>query len=598
MTTPIGRLFASLHRRRMFQVGILYLGGAWALLEATDFFVQNYELTHKLLDVVILLLVLGFPAVLVITWYHGEHGRQQVVRSELAILTTLFVLAGIGTYRISVGEETGSGGRFGGPIAATVDLGPGSVAILPFTNGTGIDSLDWLGPGVSDILTSNLAQLTGANVVSSQRLFDLLRQEGREETDRIPDQFALDIAARSGARLLARGSVLGRLGDLTLDAQLIELEDGTLVGTARARGDDVFALADTVGQLLAEQVGRRGRRPPERPPLATTPDRSPLALGDLRTYREYLSELRDRWKRLDPTDVEGRLELVELYGLMPGREEEQRALLEETLALRPDAMAAYELLAALAIREGAEREADSLIARYEALAGSSLPAALAGGRLLERAGRYDEARERYRAAAAGPTALTALALITRSYLRQNRPAAARQELGAYVAAAEPVIRSQARLLLGDTFVWEGSFAASLDSYEAALDSADGPVPPEQQALVAGAVSDVQELLTSPRPALLNTSVWRLLEVGRGQKALDLIDASEIVHLSELPRLPPARHHALLYARGRAMELLDRNGEALELYGEIIEHWGDGVLEVPMMADLDQRVTALRGLPAP
>jgi hypothetical protein len=106
ITAPISNLIRALHSRKMFQVGILYLGGAWALLEATNFFVQNYVLSQKLVSVVILLLVLGLPAVLVIAWYHGEHGRQEVERSELAILTTLFVLAGIGTYRISTGEET------------------------------------------------------------------------------------------------------------------------------------------------------------------------------------------------------------------------------------------------------------------------------------------------------------------------------------------------------------------------------------------------------------------------------------------------------------------------------------------------------------
>jgi TolB-like protein len=594
ITAPISNLIRALHSRKMFQVGILYLGGAWALLEATNFFVQNYELSQKLVSVVILLLVLGLPAVLVIAWFHGEHGRQEVERSELAILTTLFVLAGIGTYRISTGEETAasSGGAAArSSLVATTDLGAGSVAILPFSNSTGADSLDWLGPGVSDILTSNLAQVSGVEIVSPQRLFDLLREEGREETESIPDQFALDIAARSGARLMARGSVLGRLGDLTLDAQLIDLSDGTLVGVGRARGSDLFALADTVARELATHVAERTRDLPEARVVSVSMERSPLALGDLERYREYLSDLRARWKELDQADVEGRFALVEMYSLMPGREAEQRALLTEILDLAEDPRA-YEVLAELALKKGDTASAGPLMAKYAEMEGKGPRAALSMGRLLEEAGQQEEARDKYREAISGRAGVPALELLATSYLRENRPAAAREELIGHVESTDPILRLHALLLLGDAYAWEGRFGESLSRYEAAISAESGDIPEKLEDLLIAAVFDVEELLANPRPALLNPSVWRLLEVERGQKALDLIDASKFVHLHESSRLPPVRYHALLYARGRALELLDRNEEALAAYGEILEHWGEAVVDVPMMADLPDRVALL------
>jgi TolB-like protein len=595
ITAPISNLIRALHSRRMFQVGILYLGGAWALLEATDFFVLNYQLSPKLVSVVILLLVLGLPAVLVITWYHGEHGKQEVERSELAILTTLFVLAGIGTYRISTGEEsTASSGEAGAqaPPVAAADLGVGSVAVLPFSNRTGADSLDWLGPGVSDILTSNLAQLSGVEVVSPQRLFDLLREAGREETERIPDQFALNIASRSGAQLMARGSVLGQLGDLTLDAQLIDLSDGTLVGVGRARGSDPFALADTVARELARHVAQRIEEVPEVRVADARRERSPLALGDLGRYREYLSDLRTRWKGLDTSDVEGRFALVEMYGLMPGREAEQRELLTEILNLSDDPRA-YEALAELALKEGDTVAAAPLIAKYAEMEGKGPRAALSMGRLLEEAGRDEEARAKYREAISGRTEGAALELLTTSYLRENRPAAALEELAPQLESADPVLRSHALLLAGDAYAWEGRFDESLSRYATGLVT-EAELPAKLEGMLTSAGSDVEELLASPRPALLNAAVWRLLEVQRGQKALDLIDASKYVHLHESSRLPPVRYHVLLYARGRALELLGRDEEALAAYAEIMEHWGGAVAEVPMMAELPDRVALLDG----
>lgn len=577
----MGELFRNLNRRRIFQAGLLYLGAAWALLEATDFFVQNYDLSHKLLDVTVLFIVLGFPAVLVMAWHHGEHGRQEVVRSELAILTALFVFAAVGTYRISTGEEAV---RSPGTVRMGLDLGPGSVAILPFTNSTGVDSLDWLGPGVSDILTSNLALFTGISIVTPQRLFDLLRQEGREETERIPEQFAMDIAARSGARLMARGSVLGGPGDLTLDAQLIDLSDGTVVGVGRARGDDLFALADTVARALAEHVAGETVRDVPR-------DRSPLALsGDLESYREYVYTLRSRWRELDTKDVGGRWELVELYRLMPGREKEQWALLEEVLELEPDAVQAVYGLAELSLRMHDAAGADSLMAHLADMGSADQEARLALGHLFEEAGDFETAREYYRGAMSERQAVQALDMLAGNYLRENRPDAAREELDRYLSDPDPVLRTRARLLVGDAYVWEGSFEAGLAAYrESAEVGAAGQ--PRLAADALASAAEVEALLAKPRPPLFNRSIWMLLEVGRGQRALDLIDAAEFVHVRDAPRVSPARYHALLYARGRALELLERR-DAMEPFEEILEHWGRAVSDVPMMRDLAERLARL------
>ena len=103
----MGELLHKLAERRMVQTAAVYAGGAWLMLEATDFFVDNYALSPRMLDIAVLLIVLGFPAALIIAWYHGEKGRQQVARSEASLLVTLAVLAAIGTYRISVAEEVG-----------------------------------------------------------------------------------------------------------------------------------------------------------------------------------------------------------------------------------------------------------------------------------------------------------------------------------------------------------------------------------------------------------------------------------------------------------------------------------------------------------
>ncbi len=285
--------FSELRKRHLFQIIVVYLGVAWFFVEIVGFLVDNYELSRKVLDTAVMLAVLGFPAMLVIGWNHGAKGRQNVARAEVWLLLTLGVMAAIGTYRITTAEEPpratpsesaaapgGAVGEASLPSAAsgeTIDLGAASVAVFPFENNVSDPELEWLGSGLADMLTTNFAQLPELRVVGRQRLFDLLREAGRDETDEIPASLASTIAERSGAHSMVRGSVVGSEAELAIDAQLIDLETGTVVAAERVRGEDVFDLVDTLSARLARRLS--GAPPAQRPPapLARVATRDPEA---------------------------------------------------------------------------------------------------------------------------------------------------------------------------------------------------------------------------------------------------------------------------------------------------------------------------------
>ncbi len=264
-------ILEKIRKRRMVQIALVYVGAAWLGVEITDFIVGTYAFSRKVLDTVVFLAILGFPAFLVIGWFHGERGPQRVRRAEAWLLVTLVTLGAIGTYRIATAEPEAGGvaematpatvadgadGRGDGLdfAGATPDLGRNSLAVLPFRNNVPDPELEWLGSGLADLLTTNLAQLPGLLVVGRQSLYDLITEGGLSEEDEIPESLALTVARGSGARLLLWGSVTGTAGDMRIDAQLIELENGTVASADFARGSDVFELVDTLTVRLASHL--------------------------------------------------------------------------------------------------------------------------------------------------------------------------------------------------------------------------------------------------------------------------------------------------------------------------------------------------------
>ncbi len=283
-------MFDELKKRHLFQIALLYLGGGWLFIEITDFLVGTYGMSRKILDTVVLLAVLGFPAFLIIGWFHGERGPQRARRSELWMLVTLGVMGAVGSYQIATGEsipEEGSAVETLAPapngdgdlVADAPDRlrGP-SLAVLPFKNNIADAELAWLGSGLADLLTTNFAQIEGLQVVGRQRLYDLLTEEGRTEEEQIPDQLASAVARASGARTMLWGTVSGSADDLVIDAQIIDIETGAVIDAERVRGDDVFTMVDSLTMLLAPSVGleRAGRPPPPRLAIVGTQDMEAL----------------------------------------------------------------------------------------------------------------------------------------------------------------------------------------------------------------------------------------------------------------------------------------------------------------------------------
>jgi tetratricopeptide (TPR) repeat protein len=181
--------------------------------------------------------------------------------------------------------------------------------------------------------------------------------------------------------------------------------------------------------------------------------------NDVDTAREKFQALLDKY----PDDKEGRLWL---WGISEG--DERQRIIEEAIRLDPYYAAAYNQLAYLLADKKDFAAADSLIARYAALEPDEPNPRDSRGEILERAGELEKAREQYREALEiEPTFVYALDHLTRAYLREGQTADARAELESYLPGLSPDISARLRVLIGDTYAFEGAFDEAVRSYQEA-----------------------------------------------------------------------------------------------------------------------------------
>lgn len=88
-------LLQRLKQRKLVQWAVTYLAGAWVALEVVDLIGDIWALPEVIPQVATVVLVVGFFAVLVLAWYHGEKGRQKVSGAELLLIAVLLAIGGV-----------------------------------------------------------------------------------------------------------------------------------------------------------------------------------------------------------------------------------------------------------------------------------------------------------------------------------------------------------------------------------------------------------------------------------------------------------------------------------------------------------------------
>jgi len=122
-----------------------------------------------------------------------------------------------------------------------------SLAVMYFDNLVDSEDKQKLGEIVTNLLITGLSESQYLKVVSSQRLYDILKLLGREGEKRIDKNMATQVATKAGVKWMLLGSILQVKPRIEITTQLVDVGNGEIKSSQRITGEkeqDVFSLVD------------------------------------------------------------------------------------------------------------------------------------------------------------------------------------------------------------------------------------------------------------------------------------------------------------------------------------------------------------------
>jgi TolB-like protein/Flp pilus assembly protein TadD len=247
----IDNFFAELKRRNVYKVAVAYAVVAWLTIQAASIFLPAFNAPQWAMQVVILILMIGFPIALVFSWAFEITPKGIVRESEVPadqsithhtgrkIVALTIVLAVVATglliFQLIRARSTP-------PPAATISNK--SIAVMPFDNLSGDPQNAYFSEGVQDEILTRLAKIAELKVISrtSTQRFKSAPNDLRQ------------IAQQLGVANILEGSVQKANDQVRVNVQLINaVTDAHLwAETYDRKLTDIFAVETEIAKTVAD----------------------------------------------------------------------------------------------------------------------------------------------------------------------------------------------------------------------------------------------------------------------------------------------------------------------------------------------------------
>jgi TolB-like protein/predicted Zn-dependent protease len=250
--------FSELKRRNVYKVAVAYAVVSWLLIQVATQVFPFFEIPNWAVRLVVLLLILGFPVALILSWAF-EATPEGIKRTEVADampvsaaigrkkhawIYVVVIAAAISVTLFFLGRYTAGSGTPRQSEAATVSAK--SIAVLPFDNLSRDPDNAYFCEGVQDEILTRLAKVADLKVISrtSTQRFKSAPSDLRE------------IAKQLGVTNILEGSVQKSADQVRVNVQLINaLTDAHLwADTYDRKLTDIFAVESEIAKTIADTL--------------------------------------------------------------------------------------------------------------------------------------------------------------------------------------------------------------------------------------------------------------------------------------------------------------------------------------------------------
>jgi serine/threonine protein kinase/tetratricopeptide (TPR) repeat protein len=169
-----------------------------------------------------------------------------------------------------------------------------SLAIMYFKNLVDEDDPQRFGEIVTSLLITDLSESQYMRVFSSQRLYDILKLQGKEGLKVLDEATAVEVATHAEARWMLTGNILQVDPNFVVNSQLADVQDGSVVAAQRIEGEAGESIFAVVDKLAAE--AKRDLSLPERAGQETDTDVADVTTYSIEAYRYYVEGMENLYK--------------------------------------------------------------------------------------------------------------------------------------------------------------------------------------------------------------------------------------------------------------------------------------------------------------
>jgi TolB-like protein/Tfp pilus assembly protein PilF len=258
--------FAELKRRNVYKVAVAYAVVSWLLIQIATQVFPFFEIPSWAVRLVVLLLILGFPVALILSWAfeitpegikrESEIGPDKSITHhtgrKIVALTIMLgaAAAGLLAFQLLRSKSPSAGAALPSTaLNAAVDIPSKSIAVLPFDNLSDDKSNAYFAEGIQDEILTRLAKIAALKVIS---------RSSTQKYKSAPDNLR-EVGKQLGVAHLLEGSVQKIANAVHINVQLIRVatDEHVWAESYNRKLDDVFGVEGEVASAIADQLNAK-----------------------------------------------------------------------------------------------------------------------------------------------------------------------------------------------------------------------------------------------------------------------------------------------------------------------------------------------------